>query len=199
MRWLTGVSGRASHYKILEDRSFWNRKFREWFERGRPFSELDRFLGNPSSLFQQWVSHPAQGPYWDQFNPQPAQYAGLSLPVLTITGIYDADQLGALAHYREHMKHAAAAARAQHYLVMGPWDHAGTRNPSREFCGLRAGEASLIDLPGLHRQWYAWIMKQGPRPEFLRRNVAYYVMGAERWRYADSLEAVTAQTIPYHL
>ena len=32
-------------------------------------------------------------------------------------------------------------------------------------------------------------MQGGPKPQFLQKPVAYYVMGAERWRYADTLEA----------
>ena len=33
-------------------------------------------------------------------------------------------------------------------------------------------------------------MKRGQRPEFLKKRVAYYVTGAEEWKYADSLPAI---------
>jgi len=68
-----------------------------------------------------------------------------------------------------------------------------------EFGGLKFGTASLLDLQKLHLEWYAWTMQSGPKPEFLQRPVAYYVMGAERWRYADTLEAATAHHEPYFL
>jgi putative CocE/NonD family hydrolase len=42
-------------------------------------------------------------------------------------------------------------------------------------------------------------MKAGTRPEFLKKRVAFYVTGAERWRYADSLDAVTAGTQTLYL
>ena len=42
-------------------------------------------------------------------------------------------------------------------------------------------------------------MSGGERPEFLKKAVAYYVTGAERWRYADSLESVTASSTPLFL
>ena len=42
-------------------------------------------------------------------------------------------------------------------------------------------------------------MTGGVRPNFLQKQVAYYVMGADRWRYADSLDAVTAESKPYYL
>jgi len=193
MQWLTLITGRASQDKIFSDAQFWSDGFCRWFESGVPFKELDTFLGNPSAVFQEWITHLRQDAYWEKYNPTAEQYAKLSIPVLTITGIYDADQLGALTHYREHLKHSSATARFRHYLVIGPWDHAGTRTPMAEFLGLRVGPDSLVDLPKLHLQWYDWTMQRGSKPEFLQKNVAYYVMGAERWRYADTLDAITAR------
>lgn len=195
MQWLTLVSGRTLQEKLFwGNERFWATRFREWFESGAPFKELDTLLGNPSAIFQEWIAHPQLDSYWDRFNPTTEQYAKLSLPILTITGIYDNAQSGALLHYRHHVENASAASRAEHFLVIGPWDHAGTRTPQREFAGLKFGEASLVDLDKLHLEWYAWTMQDGGKPEFLQKNVAYYVTGAERWRYSDTLEAITAQS-----
>jgi putative CocE/NonD family hydrolase len=199
MQWLTLVSGRTSQDKIFAEQPFWNGQFRSWFESGVAFRELDSVVGNPSEIFQEWLAHPEVDAYWDAFNPTSGQYAKLSIPVLTITGIYDGDQPGALTHYREHLKNTSAAGRAQHFLVIGPWDHAGTRTPKTEFAGVKVGPEGLVDLPQLHLQWYAWTMQGGAKPNFLQKNVAYYVMGADKWRYADSLEAVTAQSKPFYL
>lgn len=194
IQWLTLVSGNTAQEAIFGDSAFWNAKYREWYESGAPFKELDRVVGNPSATFQEWVSHPEPDAHWDAYNPTAAQYARLDMPILSITGVYDGDQPGALAFYRDHLRHASAAARARHYLIIGPWDHAGTRTPKAKFGGLSFGPASLLDLPKLHLDWYAWTMQGGPQPAFLRKPVAYYVMGAEKWRYADTLEAVTAES-----
>lgn len=199
MQWLTYTSGRAAQDRIFGDDSFWGARYRQWFEAGSAFSEFDTLLGNPSSIFKEWLAHPHLDAYWDRYNPTSRQYAKLQIPILTITGSHDDNQLGALTHYREHLKNASAEARARHYLVIGPWDHAGTRTPKAEFGGLTLGPASLVDLPKLHLDWYGWTMQGGARPQFLKKNVAYYVMGAEKWRYADTLEAVTAQRRPYYL
>jgi len=200
MQWLTLVWGRTLQDKIFwNNELYWGAAFARWFESGAAFAALDAQLGNPSSIFQEWLSHPEQGEYWDEYNPTAQQYARIELPILTITGIYDGDQLGALAHYREHLRNTTPAGRAAHYLVIGPWDHAGTRTPVAEFCGLRLGPASLLDLRKLHREWYAWTMQGGSKPDFLRRSVAYYVTGAEHWRYADSLEQITARTVSLYL
>jgi len=199
MQWLTFVSGHASQLNIFGDDAFWTSTFRRWYESGAPLRTLDRIVGNPSPTFQEWLSHPDVDAYWDAYNPTAADYARLEIPILTITGMYDDDQPGALAHYAHYMQAASAAGRARHFLIIGPWDHAGTRTPQAEFSGLKFGPQSLVDLPQLHLDWYAWTMGGGPRPEFLKKAVAYYVTGAERWRYADSLEGVTASSTPLYL
>lgn len=199
MQWLTFVTGRTSQEKIFSDQLFWRSVFRRWFEAGSAFKELDRLVGNPSEIFQEYLTHPEQDEYWSSYNPTAQQYAGISIPILTITGIYDPDQPGALTHYREHLNNCSADARGRHYLVIGPWDHAGTRTPKAEFLGLKVGPASLIDVSELERQWYTWVMQDGPKPAFLQKNVAYYVTGAEKWRYADSLAAVTARSESLYL
>jgi uncharacterized protein len=200
MQWLTLVWGRTSQDKLFYvDPTYWWGEFRRYIESGIAYKDLDRQVGSPSEIFQEWVRHPQRDEYWDRCNPTAGQYRELNIPILTITGMYDANQLGALTHYKQHVKHCSPAARARHYLVIGPWDHAGTRTPAAEFGGLKVGSASLIDLSALHAQWYAWAMQSGPKPEFLRMNVVYYVTGAEKWRYAQTLEAVTAHSQPLYL
>jgi putative CocE/NonD family hydrolase len=199
VQWLTYVSGRAAQDKIFADGDFWSAAFREWLISGAAFKTLDSAVGNPSPIFQAWVSHPDQDAYWDAYNPTSEDYAKLDIPILTITGMYDGDQQGALTHYRRYMSSATPAGRARHILVIGPWDHAGTRTPRADVGGLTFGPASLVDLPQLHLDWYAWTMRGGKRPDFLKKPVMYYVTGAETWRAADSLDAVTGEMRPYYL
>lgn len=200
IQWLTLVSGRTSQDRMFwNNELFWGMKFREWFESGVPFKELDSKVGNPSAIFQEWISHPLQDEHWDSLNPTADDYERIKFPVLTITGACDDDQPGALMHYRRHLECGGDAAGSRHYLVIGPWDHAGTRNPQTEFLGLKVGPASLLDLRQLHLAWYSWIMRGGSKPPFLKKNVAYYVMGLEKWRYADSLEDITSHSIKLYL
>ena len=199
VQWLTFTDGHASQINLFTDFPFWLTKNRQWFESGSPFKDLDAQIGNPSPTFQQWIAHPTLGAYWDAYNPTAEQYAKLSIPILTITGSYDGDQPGALAHYQQYDKHASAEGRARHYLIIGPWDHAGTRTPKADVGGLTFGAASLVDLPKLHLDWYAWTMQDGPKPAFLQNRVAYYVMQADTWRYADTLAGVTAESRAFQL
>ena len=198
VRWLAYTEGHASHPEIYGDDSLWAGIYRRWAESGLPFREFDSFAGFPSAVFQSWTSHPSEDDFWDSFGPTSAQFSQMQIPILTITGAYDDDQLGALTYYRRHVV-AQNGTPSPHFLVIGPWDHLGTRTPRREFDGASFGPASIVDLPKLHVDWYNWIIHRGPRPKFLQDKVAYYVAGAEEWRYAPTLEAVTAEMQPFYL
>lgn len=189
--WLTLVSGKAAQDAIFGDQRFWRAKLRSWHEAGAPFAKLDEHAGNPSPIFREWLANPTLGEYWDRYSPTAEDMAKIDLPILSITSHYDGDQPGALALYDDHMRHGSAEARSRHYLIIGPWDHAGTRTPRAEMGGLTFDKAALLDMNALHKAWYDWTMKDGPKPEFLKDRVAYYMIGEEAWRYAPSLDAVT--------
>jgi putative CocE/NonD family hydrolase len=199
VRWLTLTSGTTPNAKLFGEEAFWIQKYREYYLGHRPFRELDTIAGNPSEHFQRWLRHPMPDAYLDAMVPAVEHYARFSLPILTITGSYDDDQAGALHYYRMHQRHGSTEGRARHFLVIGPWDHAGTRTPKAEVGGLHFGDASLVDLNRLHRQWYDWTMKGGTRPEFLKKRVACYLMGTDAWRYADDLEALAPATRMFYL
>jgi putative CocE/NonD family hydrolase len=199
MQWLTYTSGVTPNRNLFNEGAFWMAKAREMYLTHRPYAEYDQLIGNPSPIFRKWLENPTPGPYWDAMEPSPAQYAKLTLPILSITGHYDGDQMGAFAFYRDHMRHGNEAAKAKHYLIVGPWDHAGTRTPNRDVGGLTFGPASLLDLNKLHKEWYDWTMKGGPRPRFLEKRVAYYVVPDDAWKYADTLEAISDRKLTFYL
>jgi putative CocE/NonD family hydrolase len=192
MQWITFTSGRTAQESLFADAALWSEIYLQWFRSGRRFRDLDAIVGNPSPVFQQWCSHPEPDAFWDAYNPSDEEYARLRLPILTITGSYDDDQPGAIEHYNRHRRSASAADRGRHFLIIGPWDHQATTTPRASIGGVPMGPASRVDLPELHLAWYAWTMQKGPRPAFLRKSVAYYVMGAEQWNYADTLEEITS-------
>jgi putative CocE/NonD family hydrolase len=79
----------------------------------------------------------------------------------------------------------------QSYLVIGPWDHPGSRNPKRRLGGLDFGEAAVLDVKALHVAWYDHVMKGAPLPAFLSDHFVYFLAGANVWRAAPSLAAAT--------
>lgn len=190
-RWAGYVSQRAPNW-LFRDDDLWARIYRRAWEGRTTFRELDEFAGIPSAAFRNWVDHPTLDEFWLGVAPDAEEYAAMDVPILTITGHYDDDQPGAMHYYGAHRTHGSASARERHYLVMGPWDHTGTRRPSVEIGGLRFHPAAVVDLSALHLAWFDWTLRGGPKPEFLRSRVTYYVAEAGEWRYAESLGDVGA-------
>ena len=205
VQWFTFTSGRAGQQNLFGDQKFWRTKFLDAYKKHIPFKDLDSFVGNPSANFQRILKHPMAEAYYDAMVPTIDQFKKITLPILTITGQYDGDELGALTFYRDHIANASSETRPKHFLIIGPWDHAGTRTPTDEVAGIKFGSAAIVDLNDLHRQWYDWTMKNGVRPEFLKDQVAYYLLapgntGANgEWKYADSLETLTANPRTFYL
>ena len=199
MQWATYTSGVTPQPNLFGDAAFWISKFRELYLSKRAFREFDRIVGNPSPWFQRVLEHPRADDHWKALRPSAADYARISIPILTVTGHYDDDQYGAMHYYRSHMEHGTAEAKQRHFLVVGPWDHAGTRTPNRDVGGLTFGPASLLDLNGLHKAWYDWTLKGGPKPEFLKDRIAYYVVPADEWKYTSRLETLATGTRTLYL
>jgi putative CocE/NonD family hydrolase len=199
VQWLTFTSGVTGNSSLFGNRGFWAAKARDMYMSHSAFQDFDKLAGNPSAVFQKWVKHPTADAYYDAMVPSPEQYKRIRVPILTITGHYDGDQPGAFTFYTRHMKNGTAEAKASHYLIIGPWDHAGTRTPRAEVGGLKFGEASVLDLNKLHAEWYDWAMKGTAKPAFLKKRVAYYVVGAEEWKYADSLESISNAVMTLYL
>ena len=205
LQWLASVSGDPVWERRSADQAFWRGKFLEAYRQHVPFEKLDTFIGMPSPAFQRFLRHPLRDRYYDRLVPTSQQYRKIQIPILTITGQYDDEAFGALTYYREHLAHATPEAAAGHYLLIGPWDHPGTRTPTAEVSGVKCGAAALLDLKDLHLRWYDWTMKNGPKPRFLRDRFAYYLFapgnsGASgQWHYARSLDAFDSQATTLYL
>ncbi len=199
IQWTTLTSGRTANGRTFGDAGFWQRKFLEYHQSGMAFADLDKLVGNTSTEFAEWQKHPTQDAYWAAAVPTSDDFARINLPTLTITGYYDGDQPGAMEYYRRHMRYGSEQAKARHYLLLGPWNHSGTRMPVQEFGGVKFGDAMMFDAFALDKDWYNWTMRGGDKPAFLKDKVTYFVAGANQWKSAPSLEAITDQTMTLHL
>ncbi|HTF61727.1 MAG TPA: CocE/NonD family hydrolase, partial [Edaphobacter sp.] len=203
LQWLAFVAaGKSPNEQVYEDEALWSSAITRFFLKKAAFNTLDSFEGNPSAIFQKWLTHPDKDDYWIEMGAQLESVAAIDIPVLEITGQQDGDQAGALDYHDQFVsKLSASGAPKQDYLIIGPWEHSGTRVPRQDVDGEHYGSASLLNMERLHREWYDYTMKGNPRPAFLRKPVAYYVVGknAECWKYADSLEAVSTSSLKLYL
>jgi hypothetical protein len=199
------TSGRSLNTGFIANQSYWAGKMLEQYAAYRPFRELDDAIGiaqddwwmtddrgQKLSFMKMWLDHVGDELFNLAAEPKSQDYARMDFPVLTATGYFDDDQPGALRYYRGHVRDAPAAAVSQGYLVIGPWDHGGTQKPTKEIEGLAIPDAAVIDMDALHADWYDWVLGRGPKPAFLHDRVAYFMMGADEWRYAKTLDATSS-------
>jgi uncharacterized protein len=199
LQWLMFMAGHTSQGNLFSEWGYWRSLWRDRVVAGEPFASLPFELGQDQANLREWIDHTEQDDYWDSMVPTAEQYAELTLPVLTVTGHYDDDQQGALEYYKRSLLHACAEFAANHFLIIGPWDHPGAGSPQEKIGGLSFGPASLLNMRGLSVEWFKWRMGIGPCPEFLQKRVAWYVSGAEYWRYAERLEDVTSHCVEWQL
>lgn len=189
LRWLTFVHGRALNDGLFRDNGneLWTNAEWEQIASGRPFQDLEELVGARGTVFRTWLDHPREDSFWQAMTPRPEDFAKLEIPILTITGHYDDDQLGALTYYDRHMARGTREAKARHWLVIGPWDHAGTRRPKEELGGVAFGAGAVTNMEELHKRWYDHVLKGGPPPELLKDRVACFIMNRNEWVHASDL------------
>ena len=190
LQWLTYVHGHALNAGIFSAKDFWTNAAWELVSTGRPFKDLETLTGISGTVFQTWLQHPREDAFWQAMTPRPEHYAKLAIPILTITGHIDGDQEGALAYYERHMAYGSKEVTPNHWLVIGPWDHSGTRRPLAEIGGVNFGPTAVMSMEDHHKGWYDYTLKQGPRPEFLKDRVACFIMGTNKWIYASDLKKI---------
>ncbi len=167
----------------------------------RPFHELDTIAGINTPYFDKWVNQLGDPnlSLWSKDNPTTAEISKINIPILTITGHFDGDQPGALRYYREHMAVASRDARSQHLLLIGAWNHAGTRMPVQTVEGLQLDSKAVIDIDALHMDYYDWVLRGGKKPEILKDAVVYYSTGSERWNTAKRLQDIGSEQALFYL
>jgi len=198
-QWLGYTSGKTENIDLFQDGEYWAGKFYKMYSEHIPFSKLAEITGSNQKIFERWASHPFYDEFWAKLTPSADQYAKMDIPILTITGHFDGDQPGAMHYYFGHMENATEKAKARHYLLMGPWDHAGTRKPVKKLGDMVFGDNSVLDIDKLHVEWYDWTLKGKERPELLKKRITYYMMNADEWRYADSLDEVSNSRMTWYL
>lgn len=183
------TNNRTLDHSVYADGERWRRMTRDWFASGRPYRELDAVDGTPNPLLQRWLKHPDYDDYWQRMVPTGREFANIDFPVLTITGHYDDAQISALQYYKHHV---AQRRTAEHYVVVGPYDHVGThaREKPTELRGYTLDEVARIDSQALKLEFFDHVLRNGPKPALLKDRVNVQVMGANLWRSAPNLEAL---------
>ena len=169
----------------------------EWFEKGVAFKNMDSLAGYKNAIFQKQLEHPDYDTYWQSMVPTPEEYAKINIPILTTTGYYDGDQIGAFQYFKLHTKYNK---NANHYFVIGPYDHwGGQRKALKNLMGYEIDSVANVSMMELAFQWLDHILKGKPKPELLKDKFNYQVMGTNEWKHAPSLQPINNDTLVFYL
>jgi hypothetical protein len=199
LRWIHYVTAnRTTDYPDFSSTEKWNGIYKQWYKQGRPFSSMDRIDGRPSEVFQRWLDHPSYDEFWQSMVPYETEFSKIDIPILTTTGYFDDDQMGAMYYYKNHHKYNPDA---DHYLVIGPYTHGGAQMYPDEIVGGYEVEevASEINFRRLSVEWFDYVLKDEIKPDLLVDKVNFQVMGTNEWRHSSTLSRMSDDTITFYL
>jgi putative CocE/NonD family hydrolase len=197
------ANGKGLDDATYNDFARWNKLRHDWYVSGQAYRAMDRIDGTPNPIFDRWLDHPTYDAYWQGMIPYQKEFARIDIPVLTTTGYYDDGQIGALYYFAQHFKYNP---KAEHYLLIGPYDHVRGQRGTVSFLGdplpvlngYATDPVAQIDIGELRYQWFDSVFKGGPRPALLQDKVNYQVMGANQWKHAPSVAAMGPRRRRFH-
>lgn len=186
------TDGKSSDEATYNNHERWQKLERDWYVSGRPYRDLDKIDGTPNPIFDKWISHPSYDSYWQAMIPYQKEFARINIPVLTTLGYYYGGPGAGVYYFSQHQKYDPAA---EHYLLIGPYDHIEAQygvvgilgGIADTLAGLKLDPVALLDLTELRYQWFDYVFKGGARPALLADKVNYEVTGTNVWKHAPSL------------
>lgn len=201
LRWINlTTNNKMSDGANFNDEKYWNALYRENFVHGRSFNRLDSMDGAADKIFQRWLQHPDYDQYWSSMIPStPEEFSRINIPILTVTGYFDADQRGAIYYYDRHNRYGPKEAVKNHYLLIGPWDHLGAQSyPQRKIGSYTVDNAALVPVLPVVMDWFDHVLRGKERPSILKDRVNYFVIGG-RWKHSPTLADMNNDTLQFFL
>jgi putative CocE/NonD family hydrolase len=142
------------------------------------FAEFARY-------YDDWVDHPTYDDFWAGLDVSRG-WDQIRAASFSIGGWHDIFLGGTIANFAG--MRAAGNGDNRHRLMIGPWNHGGMRigNPIGDVdFGMRS-TGTIIDEGGMHLRWYdRWLRGVGNGYDS-EPPVRLFVMGANRWRDAET-------------
>ena len=175
----------------------WDSVYSVWYKSGRSYRSLDTIAGAPNKIFQHWLQHPSYDLFYRRMIPYKEEFGKINIPILTITGYFDGDQLGALHYFSEHYRYNK---NPEHYLLIGPYDHDGAqRKQVSPVQGYSLDPAAFISLDELTLEWFNYILKNSSKPALLKDKINFQVIGTNQWRHVSSMNGMNNDTLTFYL
>ena len=134
-----------------------------WLVRHADLRSLDTDTGRPLASWQAALDHSSYDGYWHSLDV--TGYEQMDIPVLHLTGWFDACAPGEYHHFRELRDHSPGGGRQA--LVIGPWDHVGAVITGEAVEGdLEIGPLGTVDIRMTWERWFSrWLKGTSAAPE----------------------------------
>lgn len=198
LRWLHYVTNnKLSDNAEFSNNQKWDDLYTKWFKKGSSFRSLDTLEGRPHAIFQRWLRHPSYDSYWQKMTPQKEEFAKINIPILTTTGYWDDDQLGAMYYYKQYQQYNKSN---NYYLLIGPYDHGGSQGyPRKTLGGYTIDSVANIPIMDIVFQWFDYSLKDSSKPAILKDKVNFEVMGSNTWKHVPALSNMSNDTLRFYL
>ncbi|MEO8820400.1 MAG: CocE/NonD family hydrolase, partial [Ginsengibacter sp.] len=198
LRWLHFVmDNKLTDYTGFFDDNKWDSLAGNWYQRGLSFRSFDTLEGRPNMVYQRMLAHSSYDNYWQNMIPQREEFGQINIPILTTTGYYDDDQLGAMYYYNQYHKWNK---NPNDYLIIGPFDHGGSQyKPAKILGGYQIDSVANISIIDIVFNWFDYVLKGGKIPAILKDRVNFEVMGTNQWKHVATLDQMHNDSITFYL
>ena len=199
----------TTNNKTLDDSTYndprWWKLNRSWYVSGRAYNDLDKIDGTPNPFWNEWVSHPSYDAYWRALIPYGDEFAKIDIPVLQTAGYFYGGPGAAVYYFTQHLKYKP---NARHYLLIGPYDHrqaqrgvvSAAGDTVTSIAGYETDPVARMNIVAdLRYPFFDWVLKGGPKPALLADRMNYEVMGANMWKHAPSIDAMSNGKLRFYL
>ena len=160
-----------------------------------PLIKADDALGVDIPAYNDWITHPQPGPYWDRIRVDD-KVAKITAPALIIDGWYDYYLNPAIDDYNRMVKSGGSIDARRSMLLVGPWTHTSTSKFSDADFGKEAAFSKNFRMIVL---WYNYWLKGEENGILSEGPVKIFTMGANTWKTAGEWPLKNTQYTAYYL
>lgn len=156
--------------------------------RTRPLADASKELPSSEPMWSRWMSEE------QLVNSDPVQSGTdvkIHIPTLHISGWED--EPGQSDVYMRAVQNESP----NQFMMVGPWDHPGTRTPVRETRGRDFGEDAVVPMHEVYASWFDRWMRSDQGAVGSRNHVAVFMSGLNRWVAYPEWPASNAPTVEF--
>ncbi|WP_084265424.1 CocE/NonD family hydrolase [Actinomadura macra] len=143
-----------------------------------------------------WIDHPSDDDYWKRWSIR-TKYPQVKVPSLNFGGWSDIFLNGTVENFAGmRAQGGSEVARQGTQLIVGPWTHGGS---DRKVGDVDFGPEAVVAVGDLHLRWFDHWLKGIDNGVDKDPPVKVFVMGANKWRTADSWPIPGTANTTYYL